>query len=358
MIIPIGVFLIALAMTIPLIKYDEFKKDIKYSLLITMGILFLFLAFRYNYGNDYVSYYHMFVDIKLNPDSIFNNTGEIVFKFLMYIVPNFALFVALTSLFYIIVIYHLIKNNVFPKVYVIAISVLLLNPYLFLVQLSAIRQTVAICIFILSIPLIRKGKFISYIFTILFASHFHISALVLLPVYLIRYIKKIDIFKNKLTLKIVIVLVALIFTLSPLVNLIMDIIIQFFPKYGYYLLTNTENSLRSTILNFVLFLMILFGIDVLDEKHKIFGHLSLIAMFLYLLSYKISMMTRIAMYFEIFHIIALPMIAYKMKNRDMKIIFVCYVILLYVLRLYSFYTNPIWHESYKTYQMIFENMFN
>ena len=131
------IFLIALFCMIPeLNKKQPFR-------FLSFAVLFLFLALRYDYGNDYMGYYN--IHSSLNAGMPAWGQNDILFKNLNLLIPNFYIYIAVISLFYIYTIYFLISKNLNVRRYWFAILILLINPYLFLVHLSGIRQTLAIC---------------------------------------------------------------------------------------------------------------------------------------------------------------------------------------------------------------------
>src|SRR5690554_496943 len=113
-------FLCALLFTIPqLNKKYPFR-------LYTFIILFLFMALRYDYGNDYMNYYN--IHTVINSGVTLWRNYEILFHKLNLMIPNYYIFITVTSLFYLIVIGYLIKSNLEIKQYWFAILILLINP--------------------------------------------------------------------------------------------------------------------------------------------------------------------------------------------------------------------------------------
>lgn len=332
------IFLIALFCTIPF-----FNKKYPFR-IFTFVILFLFLALRYDYGNDYMGYYGIYN--KINAGGRYN---DILFRYLNLIIPNFYLFIAAISLFYILTIYYLIKINLKIEKYWFAVLLLLINPYLFLIHLSSLRQTLAICFFIFAVSFVAKRKLIMYLIFIMIAVGMHASAIVLLPLYFILTESK---FNKKWIFVTCAILMALIAT--PLFDIIAYKILEYLPSHYYtlYFEQGLKNSLRSTLISSFFFLLLIFNINKLEGKEIIYGKLSLIATIISLLGIRVSMITRIGMYFDIFLIITIPQIFVKIKTKAYKQILFIIMILIYLLRYYSFFNNPIWFEAYRTYRTI------
>jgi hypothetical protein len=324
-------------------SYPELNKKYPFR-FFTFATLFLFMSLRFNYGNDYMGYY--------NNHSLMNagvsawGTSDYLFYLLNVSIPNFFIFIAVISLFYLATVYHLIKTNLRVKDYWFAILILLINPYLFLVQLSSLRQTLAICLFIFAVNFAVKKKLILYIAFVVLASEMHSSALLLLPLYFIMNEKKFN--KKWVTISLLLMVILLF---SPIFDMILNKAFEYFPHYRFYYEQGNQNSVRATLISSVYFFVILFNLNKLKGKQIIYGKLSLIATGISILAIKVSMLTRIGMYFDIFLIITLPQLFREISDKKIRILLFALLITIYLLRYYSFFTNPLW-ESYKNYKTI------
>lgn len=307
----------------------------------------MYLALRYDFGNDYMSYYWIHEAINEGRQSSLGN-GDLLYQTLNLVIPNFYVFIAFISFFYICTIAYLIKNNLYRSEYWFAVLLLLINPYLFLVHLSSLRQTIAICFIVIAVHFITKGKFVLYFLFIAIAIGFHQSALIMLPVFFLLNKNKINVMKV-----ITIFVIVLLMLFTPLFDLIINWLLKYFPSgYSYYYEQGLKNSIRATLISSFFFILIILNINKLNGKELIYGKLSLVSTILALLAYKVSMITRIGMYFDIFLIITIPLIFSKMKHRKMKFILFAVMLGIYFLRYVSFFNNEIWIESYSTYRTI------
>ncbi|MBK5442697.1 EpsG family protein [Peribacillus sp. TH24] len=177
---------------------------------------------------------------------------------------------------------------------------------------------------------------------------FHQSALIMLPVYFLINQKKINVIKATTIMGAVFILL-----LTPLSDIIIRWVLNFFPNsYSYYYQQGSQNSLRATLISSFYFFLIVLNINKLNGKELIYGKLSLIATIISLLAYKVSMITRIGMYFDIFLIVTIPLVFSKMKKGKVRVILFTVMFGIYLLRYWSFFHNDIWIDSYKTYQTI------
>lgn len=335
------VFLIAILFSLPVLnkKYPFF--------IFSFFTLFLFLALRYNYGNDYMSYYNIHAAMNEGREAWGEN--DILFKYLNLLISNFYLLISITSLFYLFTIYFLIKSNLRVKQYWLALLILLINPYLFLIHLSSIRQTIAICFVVFAFHFAKKRKLLKYLLFIIIAAGFHQSALILLPVYFLLNESKLN--KKRIILTFGFIVILLI---TPLFEIILNKALEYFPSYYYYVEQDAQNSLRATLISSFFFFLIIFNINKLEGKEIIYGKLSLFATVISILSIKLSMLTRVGMYFDIFLIIGIPLILSRLKNKVSKQILFIIIIAIYLLKYFAFFENPLWSGGYGTYRTILD----
>lgn len=313
----------------------------------TFSILFLFLALRYGYGNDYFGYFS--IHTLINSGGIAWGSNNVLFRLLNIAIPNYYLYITFISLIYMIAIYFLIKKNLKIDLYWIAISILLINPYFFLIHLSGLRQTLAIVFFIFAVHFGIKRQMYKYILLVLIAAGFHSSALILLPFYIILSENKIG--KRGVLLSLIITVLLLT---TPLFDIVANKFFEYFPSYEHYYELGIQNSLRSTIISGLFYLLIIMNINKLSGKELAYGKLSLIGGMISILTIKVSMISRIGMYFDIFLVLTIPQILDKYNSKLKKYTVVILILILYLLRYVSFFTTPLW-ESYFNYETILTN---
>lgn len=335
------IFIIAFVFSIPDLN-DRVRM-----VFFTFFILFLFLALRYDYGNDYMSYYKNYIDIN-NGLPAWGHTN-ILYKYLNLLAPTYEVFIAIISLFYIISIHYLMRSNLNINNYWFAIIILLLNPYLFLVHLSSLRQTIAICIFIFAVDAAVKRKSLLYFLLILAATGFHSSAIILMPIYFIANTRRIS--KNLILL---IFIGILILIATPLFETVIYFVLNklsLASLYQHYFEQGLQNSFRATMIASIFFFVIIFNINKLEGREIIYAKLSLIASIISILAYKLSMLSRVGMYFDVFLIVTLPHILNIVEKKLTKQILFIIIIAIYLLKYISFFNNPLW-EGYNFYKII------
>ncbi len=338
------------------------KKNKKTCFILAFTILILFAMLRYDFGNDYMSY--LGNDIQIRNNGVPTLT-DLLFVALTKICPSFYVFVAVSSLISMIPIYYLIINYVDENYRHISLLIYCINPYLFLMSLSAIRQTLAAAFFIIAIHFSIKRRLIPYILCIIIASLFHKSALILFLFYFVANDKMVSRFQLTVAIAGLLVLVFV----EGFFNLFVQLGLDFFkiPNYAYYASLRTGNSLRATLLSLVFLGYIMLNIRKMKGTTLAFTKLYLIGCMLSILAYRLSMFTRFQMYFDIFSVVSIPMIIkmnrsliatadqrYRLINKYM---FPILIFTIYILRYYSFFTNPMW-ESFTEYHTIFSQILN
>lgn len=354
--------ILATIILIALIGYNKDKLITRFAFFL----LFLFAALRYMYGSDYSAYFTKFNALHSGWKGFFD--GEVLFILLNMVCPNFYVLVAVTSFAFVIVIYYLITRNL-PRNYVwVGLLIFIINPQLFLVNLSAMRQCLAMLLFIAAIPFAYRRKPIPYILLLLVGALFHKSILILIPFYL--FISPKPVRAGKIILVLAVVFAGLY--LVDMVGLVKYVAAWFDDsQYMHYATNEMTNSLRATLLTSVYFVFVLFNLPRLKGKMLVYGKLYLISTMLGVLAFRVSMLTRIQMYFDIFSVVVIPAILIELRkegrvkvdrSHPIASVWGCInhyalpilIFVIYGLRYYSFFTNPMWSRYFAEYRTIFE----
>ena len=167
---------------------------------------------------------------------------------------------------------------------------------------------------------------------------------------------------NKLQIIAVVVFLLIMLLGNELFDKWMQYALDYFSDINYNTYaTQGGNTLRATLLSSIWFVYIVININRLSGSTLMFSKLSLVGYIFAILAYKVSMLGRITMYFEIFSIITIPMIMHQNNTSFIssnkvfwainKYVFPMLIFTVYALRYYSFFTNPIW-ESFREYHTI------
>ena len=352
--------LLALAMLFAVIGSKN-----KYIQRVAFLVLFIFAALRFMYGNDYYNYYLWFNHIHSGGESGFKT--ELLYNLLNRVLPSFPVLIALSSAFLILVVYRLITKNLPTHYSWIGICIFVICPALFLMNLSALRQSIATCFFVIAANQAYKKRYLRYLALVVVAALFHKSAILLLPICLFINPRPV---KPWACWLILLGTLTLLMSSNLLLNTVVWVATQFGDKnYIYMAEQDMQNSVRATLLTSVYFFYVLFNLPKLKGKRLAFAKLYLLSPILGILAREISMLTRLQMYFDIFAVVALPSIFMEIRSRGPVIVnrrnalitfwdcinkyaMPVLIVTIYLLRYYSFFTNDMW-QAFFTYRTIF-----
>lgn len=326
-------------------------------------LLFFIAALRYMYGNDYRNYYTWHYLIHAGGKSPYD---EVLFTLLNQVTPHFFVLIAVTSLVFILAVYRIMTDNLPQGWLVVGVFIFVINPYLYIMNLSAIRQCLAMILFMAAIPLAMEKKPLKYACIILIATMFHKSAIVLLPVYFFANTRQV---RKRYVVSVTLCLLFSLFVFD--IDVPVRWVAAQFDDANYIAHMNEGlgNSVRATLLSSLYLIYVLGNLPKLEGKALVYSKLYLLGTVLAILAFRVSMMTRIQMYFDIFSVVSLPLILKANTHRGCivirsynvlaifwdlanKYVLPVLLILVYILRYYSFFTNPMW-KSFAEYHTIF-----
>lgn len=285
-------------------------------------------------GVDYNSYKSWFSSIENLPLKWYNDIGfNILLLLIKRFTNSFDLFIFITTAFFIYAIYkYAIENN---KEYVLTIYIFI-SFGIFELGLSSIRQWIAGSIFLLSIKYIREKQFWRYLVSIIIASLFHNSAVVLIAIYPFINLKA-----NNHKLKILLCLIcgilgAVLIKTGILINLIYKIAPLYAPKYvniGPELNSNyTVFIISSVALGFIMINKKAYSYFVEKYNYQV-DYLTLLWLFAFLATYHF-MMARLMQYFMPAIPLVVPNMLQTIENKKVKkiltILSICFFAATYI----------------------------
>ncbi|MCK9217609.1 MAG: EpsG family protein [Firmicutes bacterium] len=342
-----------------LLAYLARYQNFRYGLETAFVLLTVFIGIRYNWGNDYHSYYQLYLTITNSPsESLSSFRSEVGWNFINRISTTIGFFgmVILLTVFEYVVIYYMIKKHVRKEWYWLSVFIFTLSVAFMLVTSSMMRQFLAVCVFMIAFELLLNRKWIVSILLILLSSLFHRSALILLPFAGIAVLN-INLSRKGAGVWFLMYLVMYFFAVDLLGNLFFKLIeLEQFEKYQTYLFRD-KGSIGSGL--GVLFAMIMYFFLLDNQKHQ---NVKMKRIFLMLAFAPLFEMfgdispytSRLAYYFSIFSIIVYPAMFGTIKNRMLRYGLLAGYILITLKSFFEFF-NPIgiWHEFFYKYQTIF-----
>lgn len=325
---------------------------------LSILLLFVFLAFRYDFGNDYLAYYDLFNEFSvLTLDDALKYDGRVELGWILLCmlfkpIGFFGLVFALVF-FQLYVLAKIIFKYCPPDLYWFAIFIFIFIPDNMLINASAIRQSIAISFFLLMVDSILEKKYLKALFYLIAAYNFHTSILIVV-LFLIPII-----FSNRINNYIFCFVAILIF---PILYLFRENLGDYFFQLSFfsdtfekYLIYSESGNLGSgvgALYNFILLVSFLSVLSCLSLSERLIVKIASLTYFITPLSVYVAMLSRINFYFEMLFIVAMPLMVSQFRNTYFRygLIFLIMFWTLYIY--YGFYHNPIWMEKYSIYKLI------
>ncbi|RXK88058.1 EpsG family protein [Chlorobaculum sp. 24CR] len=313
-------------------------------------LIFLFLALRYDYGNDYMAYYYGFKNIRYyDPEAHF----EIGWQYLNLIFKPVGFFamVAFLAAINTYVYYRFILKYVPSEYYWLAVFIYLFNPSFMLIQLSAMRQCVAILLFVLSIDSIYEKNIIKYAFYIVMASLFHTSAMILLLLYL-PFIYNWHVTQVKAV--ILFILYLLMLFLGPsLGKQFFYVVGQYFDRYAdYFGGTELNSGLGILYYTFILGLILYYSRNERSGEDLLYK-IAIAGYYVLPFSFIVQLAGRVGLYMQPALIAVIPMIIKSIKSKDVRRVIVLSYVAMTLLGYYKLFNSEVFREKYENYKTIF-----
>ena len=303
-------------------KYNTQENNINnYFFSIIVSFLVCLSGFRYKVGTDYGNYSEVYIYMGMEPINweMVEIGFELLMKNLYKVNENPQIMFFIIALITNIGISLFIKrnsNNLGLSMY------LYVTTFVYYGTMNGMRQYLASSILALGFKHIINGEFRKYIKYIIIAMLFHISALVMIPIFFL--VRKDTYSKiNKCLLGIFIL--AFLFYQQFL-----TIIFKIFgnTKYGYYQehLVNTSNG--ANIIRIVVWLVPVIiilkyrnrAIKLYSTDMNIIINLCILGSMFMCLAYKHVYFARFCMYFDIFYLILIPRICTLFDTKSNRLI--------------------------------------
>lgn len=341
---------ILILFTLSIFDLSKSKDQKSFFYLISIFTIIAFSGLRWNTGTDWESYFEYF---KTEDNYHLFEPGYVLFvKFSKLLFNNYTFFLLLSST--IILIFFgksIYKLSPYP-IFSIFILTSLVLPFW-------VRQSFSLAILFYAFYILTKGNNKIYVYLVLFASLFHYSALIALP--LIFFYDSFLSPKKVFTL----LIIAVVISNFNLLSFVIDGIIQILGisdylgivKLSTYLTTETINenidyglrNLVSMINIFTYVSLFLFFRNKLDKNKNVFNiflNIYIYGAIINLLSMgDVDTLRRFSMFFSIAPIILFPILIQNIKDKLLKITIVFAITLISFGRYYG-NLSSYWSEYY------------
>lgn len=160
-----------------------------WEILLSLLVFSIVAGARYHTGYDHAMYLDQYLHLQETGDFSRHNFEygfEWISKFFAWCHLHYFFYFAFWALLQIGFLYFGLRHHKHLLCWV-ALGIML-GPY-FVSWMNSVRQSVVVCVFVALIPLIRDRKFIPYAIIVVLCAFLHKSSLMLLPVFLICFIK-------------------------------------------------------------------------------------------------------------------------------------------------------------------------
>ncbi len=360
MYIIISVSILALLLT-----FLETIGFIKHGMKLGFILLTLLAIIHYDYGNDYMAYYHIYTIIIQTPfqwDALMSVTNkfEIGWTLLCYAFKSFGGFfmlIAVLSIFQNILFYKMIKRYVPKNYWTFSVFIYLFNTSFYVLNFSMLRQGLVIAIFFSLWPIIENKKWIKTLFVILILTTIHSSAIILLPFAFWGYLPIKNGKKWSITFFILFIVLSIsITTLSYLFFRIIGISEIFETYQEFY---GESDNIVTYGLGYIITLLSSFLAPLLyisksdNDSMKRLVLLFCINFIIILFTRITPLVSRLSFYFIVYSIIALPITYANMTNNILKKSLLSLYIIFTLYSYFLFFKSPIYIEKYTTFNTIF-----
>ena len=324
---------------------QNFNKINDFFRILSMGILVAFIGFRFGVGVDYFSYQDMFLNVDLS------TWVEPGFFYLMKFVHILnGKFFWVTNIVALITVFFIYKGvTSLTPYFTLSIFLFLVSPSGYGFVVNGMRQGITAAIFLYSIKFIIEGKFYRYSLILLIGSLFHVSLLVLIPFYFIRF------FKFRRNLYVFIVILSIVLNHLNIFKQILFKALSLTSWSSQYLLIEgvLDNVETSTGLGF-LFTNI-FGIIVIflvpeklirQKKYAIIFNFFVIFLIFRNALFSVMILYRLVVYFDWISFIAIPIFLYYTFDLYSRRLLIMIFIILYSVLFHNALINPRYMLEY------------
>jgi hypothetical protein len=268
---------------------------------------------------------------------------------------GFQCLIIAVQVLYSISFYKFIKDSIPQRYALFAIFIYIFNPDYMLIPLSMLREGVAICLSMLCLTYILKGKFTKSLVFAFIAFLFHRTAIILCLVYLFLLVEP---YIRKNVNVIVAICFALLFPLATILVSNYSALLFGLDSFARY-----ENYLdRTDGLSFGLgniFEFVLYGLPAFVYYKYCRTNAERTVCQIYLLSYIIYpfatltvLLQRLSIYLNIVSVSAIPLLSSKMSP-SIKTPYVGIYVIYTIYRFLGFFYSPIYGKYFIEYHTIF-----
>lgn len=348
-----------------LCTFLDVKGNFRHGMKVGFILLTVLGVIHYDYGNDYMPYYHLYDTItreslslkSLLSDAIYKEKGWVVLCHLFSKIGGFFMMVAVLNIIQNTIIYRFIKSNVRKDWWVMAVFIYTFTTSFYLLNFSMMRQGFVVCVFLGLWHLIENRRWLISLLVLYLCSFVHSSAIILLPFAFWGYL---PVKKGKIFAIIIGCLFSFLWLSGEFLNSVFEVFMNIEEFSDYNDTYSLQENNATYGLGFILGLIPLFIAEYYllknqdSDTNKRLVLLSSLSFVIMPFAQLVPLIGRIATYFSIYRIASIPIIYRSIKKGQIKFIFVFLYVLLTVYAYWMFFNYGIFAKPYQTFHTIFE----
>ena len=349
--IVVGVLSFILSLGLMQFRYSNAK------IFVVFLPVFVFLALRYNYGNDYLGYLGIFEDIASRPVLSYEyeefriEIGWLALNRIFAVIGFFPM-IAFLAFVNCYLLGRFVRRFVSARYYWVAVLIYIFFPGNMLIQASAMRQTVAIGLFLLAVEFLVDRRAIAYSVCMAIAMLFHTSVGVLFPIYLIGD-KRIHIRPFASLILILLYALVIIFSKSIVSFLLGSLeVFGVFDRYAVYEAEGVISSGLGILLNFANLLLLLYFHDKQSFDVRVVFRVAIFGLYVSAIAISLEILGRMAFYFSVISMVTVPLIFISIRGKYLKIIYLMATFAGFMYMYIQFFSSPIYGPMYRVYDSI------
>lgn len=349
----LGILCVSIAAIAGLIRREGLRRMV---LMVPFILIFIFLALRFDFGNDYMSYYDIFYDVgslRISDVLIYDGRVEIGWLFLCLIFKSFGFYsmVAFLAALNSIVYYRFLIKYCPHKYYWLFLFLYIFTPDLMLIQASAMRQSLAILIFILSLEFLFSKNIFMYLLLVALGYFFHSSIVIVMPLCILPFFMAKE--SNVIPLFAVLLYFYLYLSVEKATLIVNYFVINYFDKYEVYDDVSVSASGLGVFLTTILFFTMAYVASYIKGKDKVLLEIGIFGYMFSPLGLVVSMVVRLGFYYKVMLLVAVPLMVENIKNKKIKYTMVLLFMFFTLYQYFYFFQSPVWKVGFSTYKTIF-----
>lgn len=295
------------------------------------------LFFREGVGADYYKIYAQgYSDAANGAESRYEIGFDILQQACLFVSDDYHVLFFVCAVITVALVYYAIYK--WSKMPLLSILIFLLCG-LFFFSTNAIRQAISIALFLNAIPYITKGKFLNYCCWIIVAALFHQSAIVLILLYCLRFVK-LNLLKAGLLCLVVVLLGNSLVPVSLQIGSLMSDQFAIYARLEHYLEGDIDLlDLGYTVIAYVIFWYVQRGDKKLysnDDETRILTNILFIGLLIVIMTGYMFILFRFARYITPVLIFYIPNLVSRLKTHQERrnislLIALCFVMTSFVV---------------------------